>query len=63
MTAKFDTAEYVRSHGRAPRGTGTWAFRPAGATEWTFTPCMSYTDAKRWFAAQNPSCVYVVVGA
>lgn len=27
MRVTFDTAEFVRSHGKQPRGDGDWAFR------------------------------------
>ena len=48
---EFCTREYRRSHGKAPRGRGCWAFDIEG--QWHFTPqAMSYTDAKAWAAEQ-----------
>ena len=32
-TVEFSTAEYVRSHGREPRGRGCWAFFPFGKSD------------------------------
>ena len=53
----FSTAQYVRSHGRQPKGHGAWAFsvladlktggeeRMAGLL---FSKAMTLTDAKKW---------------
>ena len=63
---EFTTAEYERSHGRKPSGTGVWAFqttvnRTAFDSErvgevW-FTPAMTYEQAKQYvrdnYAARN----------
>lgn len=54
----FETAPYVRSHGKEPRGRGSWAFsiieRPdvndPNAILWS--PAMTYTKAKAWAVAQ-----------
>jgi hypothetical protein len=29
MALKINTTDYVNTHGREPRGRGTWAFAPA----------------------------------
>lgn len=63
MSVKFDTSDYFRSHGKAPKGTGQWAFRPAADKAWVFSPCMTYTQAKSWAVAQFPGATYVEVGA
>ena len=53
----FSTAQYVRSHGRQPKGHGAWAFsvtadlktggeeRMAGML---FSKAMTLTEAKKW---------------
>ena len=49
MTTAFDTTEYEFSHGRKPRGTGTWAFADADDgpdCEPYFIHAASYTEAK-----------------
>jgi hypothetical protein len=59
----FCTRSYVASHGKAPRGTGRWAFDVAG--NWCFTPsAMSYANAKAWAAEQAAAvnCAVVRVG-
>ena len=56
MKTTFNTDEYVRSHGRDPKGTGQWAFRIMGTDglgSWTtladpwFAPCSTLTAAKK----------------
>ena len=55
-TIKFSTAAYERSHGRAPRGRGRWAFCPAEHADksdyltHTFFVAgnMLYSDAKNY---------------
>lgn len=49
----FTTSEYVRSHGKQPKGWGVWAFAYEAAEKGApvagvyFTPrAMSYTEAK-----------------
>lgn len=57
-TIKFSTAAYERSHGRAPRGYGHWAFCPAehaGTADYlkhTFFVAgnMMYSNAKAYMA-------------
>ena len=57
MTVRFDTSEFEFSHGRAPRGRGSWAFSlvrdpdvtkslPADKTGVLFTPSLTYGEAK-----------------
>lgn len=60
--ATFDTAEFFRSHGRQPRGTGCWAFKADGQTEWMFSPSMSFSQAKAWAKAQAPNARRFTVG-
>lgn len=54
----FDTFEFELSHGRSPRGRGSWAFAPfhlrKSLDATVFSPSMTYTEAKRW-ARQQPS--------
>lgn len=54
--AEFNTIPYIMSHGKAPRGKGTWGFVPVGRwnrndPNWIehvwFAPFGSFTDAKR----------------
>lgn len=51
MSIIFDPMPYIRSHGRAPRGRGSWAFAFEGR-EPIFSPSMTLAEAKRWAAAQ-----------
>jgi hypothetical protein len=45
----FNTNPFVRSHGRAPKGRGSWAFAVNHITnEPHFSPSMTYADAKTW---------------
>lgn len=63
MTVEFDTRDYVRSHGKQPKGWGRWAFDFDG--EWCFTPtAMNYAEAKAWVAekARAAGARRVVVG-
>jgi len=43
---EFCTRGYVNSHGREPRGYGSWAFDFGGGP--VFAPASTYTDAKKW---------------
>ena len=66
MSREFITTDYEFSHGKKPRGTGTWAFvpgdfawpngpnapMPADGIAWAWG---SYSDAKREVAAKWPS--------
>ena len=57
----FDTTQYVWAHGKAPRGTGHWAFVPAdyvwpkempyGAVEFAYG---TYGEAKKDLAVKYP---------
>lgn len=43
----IDPSRYVRTHGKAPKGNGIWAFEVGG--EEVMTPkSMSYADAQKW---------------
>ena len=44
----FETSTFTRSHMRAPRGFGSWAFAfdTEDAEPW-FTPAMTFTEARR----------------
>ena len=59
---RFDTSDFVRVHGKAPRGTGAWAFAPNTTGQWMFSPCMSFTDAKAWAREQDPEATVFSVG-
>lgn len=50
----FNTAIYEFSHGKKPRGYGSWAFSMySDLHNPTFAPSsMSYRDAKAWYARQ-----------
>jgi hypothetical protein len=59
MAISFDTAAFVRSHGKAPKGNGIWGFEvtrrvqyangSACETSAMFTPrAMSFMEAKVW---------------
>ena len=52
---EVDTFPFELSHGRSPRGRGSWAFCPfhkrnsGDYLEFTlFSPSMTYGEAKRW---------------
>ena len=47
MTFDFDTREYSFSHGKEPRGYGSWAFEFEGK-EPVWAPTSTHADAKRW---------------
>ena len=56
------TNDYEVSHGKKPRGTGTWAFYEDGNEHniiWA-PPRMGYTAAVRWFNKQVDGGVYQV---
>lgn len=69
MSREFITTEYEFSHGKKPRGTGSWAFVPAnyawpdGPNEpmpsdgiaWVWG---TYSDAKREVAKRWPSVTF-----
>ena len=43
---EFNTRSYVMSHGREPRGYGSWAFDLGNGP--VFAPASTYTAAKKW---------------
>ena len=54
----FETTPFELSHGRSPRGRGSWAFCPfhlRNANDYIdhtlFSPSMTYAEAKRWMKA------------
>jgi hypothetical protein len=54
---EFSTTDYEWAHGREPRGRGSWAFSlernpDVSADTVLWSPSMTFTDAKRWFAAE-----------
>jgi hypothetical protein len=65
MNLKFYTDEYVFSHGKTPRGRGSWAFCPVSKAprndylDHTFwSPSMTLSEAKKWLAAQVATTGY-----
>lgn len=51
MAVEFNTREYEFSHGRAPRGRGSWAFaftRNAPVSEVIWAPSGTYAEAKKF---------------
>lgn len=62
---RFSTREFFRSHGKEPRGRGSWAFQVEDTTKVVFSPSMTFSEAKAWMrkqvaAARNEN-VYVDV--
>jgi hypothetical protein len=49
MHLEFSISQFVRSHGRNPKGRGSWAFavKDLGG-EVIFTPSMTFAEAKVW---------------
>ena len=52
MTTQFSTAEFEFSHGKKPRGFGSWAFFFGDSDAAHFAPTSSFADAKRWAAKE-----------
>lgn len=54
MKTQFSTEQYVRNHGRNPKGRGSWAFQLSSINGWSgegeihFTPSMTLVEAKKW---------------
>jgi hypothetical protein len=55
----FETLPFELSHGRSPRGRGSWAFCPfhlRNSNDYIehtlFSPSMTLTEAKRWLKLQ-----------
>ena len=71
MAIEFNTREYVFSHGKTPRGRGSWAFFPSNAfvlDEAMWAPSsITYADAKRWvredLKARNVTTATIYVGS
>jgi hypothetical protein len=54
MQFEFNTRQFQFSHGRQPKGFGSWAFEVEGS-KWgiLFTPhSMSFADAKKWIKGE-----------
>jgi hypothetical protein len=47
----FDSAPFVRSHMKQPKGRGSWAFSIEGG-EPLFAPVMTLNEAKLWVTEQ-----------
>jgi hypothetical protein len=51
---EFDTTQYQISHGKMPRGRGSWAFQVTEVNGWRgeapihFSPSMTLAEAKAW---------------
>jgi hypothetical protein len=58
-TVYFSTRPFVRSHGREPRGYGTWAFA-FNRGEPVFAPTSTYGEAEMW--ARNHALAMVPPG-
>jgi hypothetical protein len=61
MTVRFDTASYVRSHGKQPKGWGGWAFEFQGEADYRFYPASTYTGAKKAATADAKAAGVTVV--
>jgi outer membrane biosynthesis protein TonB len=48
----FDDTPFRASHGKAPRGTGTWAFSFSRSAAAWFAPRGTFTKAKRAVRAE-----------
>lgn len=54
MAIEFDAGEYIATHGRAPRGYGSWAFSTkrnpdvTNPDECFWAPVGTFAEAKRW---------------
>lgn len=57
MTTKLTirTDNYEASHGKKPRGTGSWAFHPVNSPDYIMwaPPRYSFTAAKRWLREEG----------
>lgn len=60
------THEYLRAHGKTPRGQGRWAFCPSSKFDRddyldyvVWAPYSTYANAKRWLRAQGKSGSWV----
>lgn len=57
MRIEFNDTQYQFSHGRTPRGRGSWAFEIRGLDGIHFSPSMTYGEAKRWMREQAKQVV------
>jgi hypothetical protein len=49
MTFEFNTRDYLLTHGKEPRGYGSWAFMiETKGNEPVWAPQSTYADAKKW---------------
>jgi len=60
---EFDTTEYEWSHGRKPRGRGSWAFFAQGADTSNaeaavWAPVGTWSEARRWVRANCEAGVW-----
>lgn len=51
MTFEFSTRDFLFSHGKEPRGYGSWAFEIEGGPA-VFAPTSTYAEAKKWAKAR-----------
>ncbi len=51
VKTEFSTRLYEFSHGKAPRGYGSWAFSIEGG-EPVWAPSSTYADARKWAKAK-----------
>jgi hypothetical protein len=51
---EFNTGRFQLSHGRTPKGRGSWCFtvRELDASREFFSPSMTYSEAKAWIKNQ-----------
>jgi len=64
------TARYQRTHGKSPRGKGTWAFKRSTTRDAydadcygpsTFAPYGTYTQARRWAESTHRDAPYTAL--
>ena len=60
-SVRFDNSPFVRSHGKEPKGRGSWAFQIDGLRDARieFSPSMTLAEARRWMAERvqaMPAC-------
>ena len=65
MRIELETMPYELSHGRSPKGRGSWAFCPFhkrnadNAMDFTLlSPNMTYTEARKWIKAEVANKVF-----
>jgi hypothetical protein len=58
----FSTDEFEFSHGKKPKGRGTWCFGASASDTEVFAPYnLTLGEAKKWFKSQYPECKGEVV--